>query len=863
MRRGRSLTDLEKALAEGGQPVETDLSRALAEGGTPVDAEAAAAPAAPRSFLDRASFAIHYPVESLKEEAGLVKEAAKAAPGQLADIFSNFGHTIATAGKGALNLVSPISGNGEFHVPLGQLVDAPYRRELERGVSDTVTAGLAEKGANAISHAVHEKFPSQVGDFQTTAASDAVAAPEARTLGQVAGMGLESPFTRLAEGVGGVVPGTGPLADTARGVAGYEAAAVPQAAIQAAANAPEGHRLEAAGHAALATATDPASLVAAGGIPAVTSFLRRKLDVAAARAPEVQEAAKQRAVKDLGKDITSAEGVKSRVTDQKRIAEVNDRLYDLADKNPELRQAFSEPAEKALPKIQEFKEQLAQPLDRLYDAIDEKTGGGLDPRQVVGELRRMSKDARTPGIAKAPVGGLADSDRLGKLADQFEQVYVTEREPAAPAEPSEPATQPHGVGSPPLHGGAEPEFDTSDGGYYHVGLKPIDRIGPDLSLAESPEEAIPYINGNKGVIHRIDLDPGAKIAGEKAIREAANDLGIEKGYVFEMADNPRVRASLKEDGYDAIKYTDMGPDNSYEHETVRLLNPDAAKITARGSVANGEIADPVRESAARGASSRADLAGALDQLRKLRENAKGVAAKGLDEQIAKLEGEMPATAPTAGIQKIPTRVFRHEVTELLKKSDSVMGGIEGTPRFEALQKLYDAGKQIIDKHIDGSGLPPDQIAQLRDINNGYFLLSRAEGAIESRGFKEANKPGYKFPTSVKAAAHSGGLAGIATAAALGGPHAVVHALPYVIGTELAAHALPAVAKSLNWQLAHGAYTRGVQRLIDLARKVPRAEFLGAAARVVGADGARRIYDAAQKPAAVYPASAPPNQDITL
>lgn len=667
--------------------------------------EGAAAPE-PRSFLARA-----------KDKVG--------------ESFTNLGHTVASAARGAVDLVSPISKEGGLQVPFGHLADPAYRHQLERGISDTVTGGLAEKAANAVSP-----------EFAASAGNDAIAAPDARALGQVGGAVLPSPFTKLAE-LGGAIPGTGPLASAARGVAGYEASAVPQAAI----SAPTGHRLEAA----LDAATDPASLVTAGSVPAVTSFLKRKLDVAAAKGPEIQEAARQRAVKDLGKDITSADGVKSRVTDQKRIAEVNDRLYDLADENPELRQAFSEPAEQALPKVQEFKAKLAQPLDRLYDAIDEHTGGGLDPKQVVGDLRGMAKEARRT------VAGLADSERFSKLADQFEQVYITEREPsAAPAPPPE--------------------------------------ITKALQTGEKPNRY------TEAEWQQIEDEWNGKHA----------------------------------------------PEGS--HETV------GDKTNAGGKGAPAE-----------------DLDGALEQLRKLRENAKGVAAKGIDEQIAKLEGEQAAAAPKTEVsaspfgatEKIPTRVFRHEVTELLKKSDSVMGGIEGTPRFEALQKLYDAGKQIIDKHIDGSGLPADQIAQLRDINNGYFLLSRAEGAIESRGFKEANKPGFKFPTSVRAAAHGGGIAGLATAAAIGGPHAVVHALPIVAGTALASHALPAAAKSLNWQLAHGAYTRGVQRLIDLARHVPRAEFIGAAARVVGADGARRIYDAAAKPAAVNPASAPPNQDITL
>jgi len=667
---------------------------------------------APRSFLERAG-------DKASEAAGAVGRS-----------FENLGHTAASALRGAVDLVSPISKEGGFQVPFGQLADPAYRHQLERGVSDTVTGGLAEKAANAVSP-----------EFAATAAPDAAAAPDARALGQVGGTLLPSPFGKLAE-AGGIVPGTGPLASAGRGVVGYEASAVPQAATQAAINAPEGHRLEAAGHAALEAATDPAGLVTSATIPATTSFLQKKLDVAAARAPEVQEAAKKRAVKDLGKDITSAEGPKARVTDQKRIAEVNDRLYDLADKNPELRQAFSEPAEKALPKVRAFKAKIAGPLDRLYDAIDEKTGGGLDPHHVVGELRDMAKQEGSS------VAGRGDAKRISDLADQFDQVYIKERAPAAPAPsaPTEaPATHPLAEGEPPLHS-------------------------------------------------------------EEWWKETQREWEGKKG-----------------------------------HSTVG----EATNVGGKGGAEPEFSPEQIHKQ--------------IETLRKVRENASPVAAKGIDEQIGKLEDEVdsmaktqaaPApTMPAGGAQKIPTRVFRDEVTALLKKSDSVMGGIEGTPRFEALQKLYDGGKRIIDKHIDGSGLPAEQIAQIRDINNGYFLLSRAEQAIESRGFKEANKPGFQFPHTIRQAVHGGGLGAIATAAAMAGPHAAVHALPYVAGATLATHALPKVMKTVNWELAHGAYGRAVNRLIDVARKVPRPEFIGQAARAgLGTDAAQRIYDAANAPA---------------
>ena len=655
------------------------------EGAFDPDTFLAEKPPEVRSFLDK------------------TKDVASNVVSKVGQSFSNLGHTVASAARGAADLASPVSSEGGLQVPFGKLADPAYRHELERGVSDTVTGGLAEKAANSVS-------PS----FAATRESDAAAAPNARALGQVVGTALPSPFNYLGGQAAKLVPGAGPLAAAAKGIAGYEASAVPQAVV----SAPSGHRAEAA----LDAATDPAGLVTSATIPAVTSFLAKKLDVAAERAPEVQDAARKRAVKDLGKDITSAEGVSSSHTDKKRIAEVNDRLYDLADKNPELRQAFAEPAEAALPKIQVFKEKIAAPLDRLYDAIDEKTGG-LDPQQVVNDFRAQAKEAGKS------VAGLDDADRLNKLADRFEKVYITDRE--APA----PATQQHGAGSPPLN----ENF-----------WKEVERATQQHGAGSPP------LNENFWT-----TNPGAK------------------------------------------------------------------------------------------GKSEPDVSGALAQLRKLRENAKGVAAKAIDEQIGKLEEEgAPKTevspASAMSLDKIPTRVFRQEVTDLLKRSDSIMGAIEGTPRHEALQRLYEAGKSIIDKHIDNSGLPAEQVAQIRDINNGYFLVSRAEQAIESRGWKEANKPGYKFPTTVRQAVHGGGLGGIAAAAAIGGPHAVVHALPYVAGTALATHALPKIMKSVNWDMAHGGYARAIGNLAKVARTTADVgQFVSQATRAGLAQAqARKIWEAA-------------------
>src|SRR6266851_2725934 len=104
--RGSALTDLEKAMAEGGEPVETDLSRAMAAGGTPVD---------------------DVPIEQPKSFLAKAKDIGSRGLNAAGESFSNLGGTLKKAGLGALDLISPISSEGNFQVPFSKLAEAPYR----------------------------------------------------------------------------------------------------------------------------------------------------------------------------------------------------------------------------------------------------------------------------------------------------------------------------------------------------------------------------------------------------------------------------------------------------------------------------------------------------------------------------------------------------------------------------------------------------------------------------------------------------------------------------------------------------------------------------------------------------------------
>lgn len=144
-------------------------------------------------------------------------------------------------------------GQGIQH-PIDTIKDPSRRREFERGLSDVVTLGLAEKAARAVD-------PERFGREQ--AATDAAAAPGFRAFGGMVATPLPSPAKLLAGRIARAVPGAGTLPGAARGAITYEATAPASAAIQA----EPGHRAEAA----LDAATDPAGLIlssatgAAGG----------------------------------------------------------------------------------------------------------------------------------------------------------------------------------------------------------------------------------------------------------------------------------------------------------------------------------------------------------------------------------------------------------------------------------------------------------------------------------------------------------------------------------------------------------------------------------------------------------------------
>jgi hypothetical protein len=326
-------------------------------------------------------------------KAGVGDYAARAA-----DSFKNLGHTVGSAVTGAADLVSPVTSKGELHAPFSQLMDPAYRHEAERGLSDTVTGGLAERAANA----------ADTG-FASAAPAEAAAQPGARALGQVAGSALPSPFNALGGAAAEAIPGTGAVAGAGRAVAGYEAAAVPAAALAA----PEGKRLDAAFNAA----TDPAAVatsVASGAGPTAKELLAKR--------------ARSRMVDQAIKDIAgSKETGMSKPTDRRLIARQTETLRD-EFRDPDAIKiadtARRDPAA-AWDLVQKRVDKITQDRAASYAAVDSATGG-----IHIKELRRFLEEKATE-LGRDP-GQLQEQRALAATIKNLDDTWGSQLNPMVP-----------------------------------------------------------------------------------------------------------------------------------------------------------------------------------------------------------------------------------------------------------------------------------------------------------------------------------------------------------------------------------------------------------------------------------------------
>jgi len=117
---------------------------------------------------------------------------------------------------------------------------------------------------------------------------------------------------------------------------------------------------------------------------------------------------------------------------------------------------------------------------------------------------------------------------------------------------------------------------------YHAADTRYDEITwDDICLTTDADEAAPYVEWCGGWLHEIDISPDARIADESDIVDAAEDLDIitdDCRLAFELVDRRELRVELARRGFTGCRYDDMGPDNAYTHETIRVWEPGTLSI---------------------------------------------------------------------------------------------------------------------------------------------------------------------------------------------------------------------------------------------------------------------------------------------
>lgn len=226
-----------------------------------------------------------------KSEPGFITRALT----QIGEGVGNIGHVAKDQGRLLGDIVRhPIDTARRQWSPEGLQKSAAERHELERGVSDTLL-GLPEKGAEAVQNMSAFAFPEHVQPYATDEqqAHEAQLAPGVRTVGRGSGLLLANPVGGATEAAGNVAKEVAPGAASSiarvlgkvptplRSVGAYEGTAP----LAAAATAPEGHRLEAAGQAA----TDPTGIMIATALGALHPARNAVLGSEGAKAREYIE----------------------------------------------------------------------------------------------------------------------------------------------------------------------------------------------------------------------------------------------------------------------------------------------------------------------------------------------------------------------------------------------------------------------------------------------------------------------------------------------------------------------------------------------------------------------------------------------
>jgi hypothetical protein len=372
------VSDYDDALKAGGTPVETDYDRALKAGASTVTEP-------PPGVFDRFT-------ERLGRGFGRLADTVIRGGSTLAGIAADEARTP----LGALSLAVPAPPLQLLHIAN---MNPARRRELERGLSDVTTLGLAEKAGAKVGGALGE-----TGLTPQQAEVDALAEPGVRQAGQFAGSFLPSPINYLTGKVGQAIPGKGAIPGAVRGIAQYEAVVPGVTALTTPGT------LKERGQAALDAATDPFGLLLSGGAGATAGAISK----AAETGPE-------RVFKRAKKDITTGEqnaGIGKVRKLERATGPDDEKLRELFGRDPDLYKTIATKAKtnpaKALKAVDVTMADKADRLDELYGQMS-KAHRAVAPTDVAIEFDKILADRLRQG--DLPAVGILRRERAQFLSE--------------------------------------------------------------------------------------------------------------------------------------------------------------------------------------------------------------------------------------------------------------------------------------------------------------------------------------------------------------------------------------------------------------------------------------------------------------
>jgi hypothetical protein len=366
------------------------------------------------------------PVISPKALARAAQEPVQM-PGSIeAKLGPGIGERVATTVKELPGrFVEGVKGLGRAATTIGhiaahptELGDAATRRQLLRGVDDALTLGYGQKLAARIGNAFGDTPETALGPetfgsapVANTQQADALAAPDARAAGNLAGAfmpGATALGGKFAGKIAGkVARGTGILPGAARGLASYEIAAPALAGASAGA---AGRRAEAIGDAA----TDPLGVLMAASAGA------------AAEVPKAVEKhianAKDSAGKWVARDVIGDVKSASTPTARKQLADDAATVPRLVLGDKQLDEAISNARHGGINEIAEAKDVVRKRLDAVgtrlspgWRDVEDALPQPLTSGQVVTFLEDRVEDLRATGRTT----DAAEADAVNAIAQRL------------------------------------------------------------------------------------------------------------------------------------------------------------------------------------------------------------------------------------------------------------------------------------------------------------------------------------------------------------------------------------------------------------------------------------------------------------